>query len=690
MNHEPQSGGLFPNDPQQLPGQSNQDVKNEKPIGNLQGFQSYWRRDMTAGFLVFLIALPLCLGISLASGFPPLAGVFTAIVGSIIATLVSNSELTIKGPAAGLIVIVLGCVESFGGDGMIGGWSEADGAAYRATLAVCVAAACLQIIFGTYRAGILGEFFPGPAVHGMLAAIGVIIISKQIPVALGVSASGEPLELLRDIPKFVLEANPAIASIGITSILIMFGWPLIGKHYPLAAKIPSPVIVLAIAIPMGYGFDLLHEHSYHLRNHTYPLGEQFLVAMPDQVFGMFQEMQLPDFAALTQPHAWQWVMMFFIIGTLESLLSTKAVELLDPHKRKVNMDRDIVAVGVGNFIAGMIGGLPMISEIVRSRANIDNGGKTRFSNFWHGMFLLVCVALIPMILHLIPLAALAGMLVYTGFRLAHPKEFISVYRIGQEQLAIFLVTLIAVLATDLLIGIAIGIGLKIFIHIFHGASLRSLFKPELEIKHLDAQTVQISIGESAIFSNWIPIRLQIEQAGLMQGKNVLLDMSATKLVDHSVMEKLHVLEDDFQERQLELNVTGLEWHQPASDHHLASRHRGLASIRRLTMICEPEVEKQIESNMLQLGATGFTSMACTGVGKHDLMNPTWQLQERVRIEVIAPRQIMDRMLEYLTQQVLPNYLITACVETVDVLQVDSFVADRRVELDSNHVKTLVS
>ena len=642
----------------------------EPPKGNLSGFGKYLKHDITSGFLVFLIALPLCLGISLACGYPPIAGIFTAIIGAILATFISNSELTIKGPAAGLIVIAIGCINDFGGAG------NAD--AYKAALAVGVAAAVMQILFGMFRAGILGEFFPISAVHGMLAAIGVIIIIKQFPVALGVlteegkTPGGEPLEMLREIPNYVMDANPAIAAIGFVSLLIMFFWPMIGKKLGPLKTIPSPMVVLLAAVPMGMGFDLLHQHSYVLQEHEYQLSEQYLVDMPDKVFGMFDYITHPNFAALAQPKAWKWAMMFFVIGSLESLLSAKAIDILDPWKRKTNMDRDMVAVGVGNLCASFVGGLPMISEIVRSKANINNGARTRFADLWHGVFLLACVALIPSVLHQIPLAALAAMLVYTGYRLAHPTEFIHVYRIGKEQLAIFVTTLIVVLATDLLIGVAAGIVLKMVFHIANGVPLKSLFKPFIEVQEVNDTTSLILASESAVFSNWIPFKRQIEDIGLVQKRNLILDVSNTILVDHSVMEKLEEMERDFEQEGLTFEVRGLETLQPLADSAHSARKRGLATMRRLTVVAEADVEQWLEENFVELGATGFTSQPCSGAGRRNVQNGVSTSNSMVRIEVVMPHSTCENILSFLRREVLPTRHVTACVETVDVVRRNHF------------------
>lgn len=647
--------------------------KRELPRGNAHGFVRYFKYDFLSGLMVFLIALPLCLGISVASGFPPIAGVFTAIIGSLLSTIISDSELTIKGPAAGLIVIVIGCVEAFGGNGMTDNlWSASDVAAYRSALAIGVVAAVLQILFGIFRAGILGEFFPTSAVHGMLAAIGVMIIAKQVPVALGVADKGNALVMLSRIPHYVVEANPAIAAIGLTSIFLMFLWPLVGQRITVAKKIPGPVIVLLVAIPMGMYLDLLHKHSYTLMNHKYRLSDTYLVNINPEQFGLFRAMTTPDFSALTQTKSWQWVAMFFMIGSLESLLSAKAADLVDPWKRKSSMDRDIVAIGCGNLVAAMVGGLPMISEIVRSRANIDNGAHTRFANLWHGVFLLACVALIPMYLHRIPMAALAAMLIYTGFRLAHPREFRNVYRIGREQLVIFVTTLVATLATDLLWGIVIGIATKLVIHLANGVPLRSLFWPDMELVDDDGKTVRFEARQSAVFSNWIAIRRRIEQLGLVAEKNVILDLSEVKLVDHSVMEKLHEMENDFATKNLTFTVEGLGSHPPLAEHQYAARRKGLWNVQRLTIYTDADLERALIAKIVAYGASGYTSLPCMGTGRHGVQSAEAGLAPQVRIEVIAPYDLCEQIMDYMRREIQPHQRLTFCVESVKVARIDGF------------------
>ena len=560
------------------PSDSSTASMDNSPRGDISGFKRFLKDDLIAGGLVFLIALPLCLGISLASGFPAIAGVFTAIVGSILTTFLSNSELTIKGPAAGMIVIVLGAVNSFGYTAGVD--PVADMQAYKMALAVGVVAGLVQIAFGLLRAGILGDFFPTAAVHGMLAAIGVIIMVKQLPIVVGQTASGEPLEILQELPHLLMNANPEIALIGGVSLLILFGLAFLKSRTSdsFINKVPGPLVVLLVAIPMGMVMNLSSDHTYTLMGKEFAVGESDLVTVP---FNLFGAITFPDFGVFlnseTLPAALGWVLMFALIGSLESLLSAKAVDMLDPHKRKTNLDRDLWAVGVGNMAASLIGGLPMISEIVRSKANIDNQAKTRFANMWHGVFLLGFVALLPGLIHNIPRAALAAMLVFTGFRLASPSEFRSVYRVGREQLIIFATTLVAVLATDLLIGIAIGIATKFAIHMINGVPLRSLFVPTLEFDEASETEVNVHAGDSAVFSNWIGFRRQVVEKSLKQGKNCTVDFSEVHLIDHSVMEKLHELEGEFAREGIELNVVGMDHHQPFSRHPMAARKRSLVS-----------------------------------------------------------------------------------------------------------------
>ncbi len=537
---------------------------NEVPRGTLEGLRKYWKFDILSGFLVFLIALPLCLGISLACGYPAIAGIFTAIIGGLLATFFSNSELTIKGPAAGLIVIAIGCVTEFGYTG--GQDPEADLQAYRLALGVGVAAGVIQILFGVFRTGILGEFFPTSAIHGLLASIGVIIIAKQFPVTLGLSSAGEPLELLAKIPQFIMDMNPIVALIGITSLVIMFAYPLIKN--PRLKVIPAPLVVLLIAVPMGMYFELGQEHTYSFAGREYEIGPQLLVNVPDN---MFSAITFPDYSGLKTMIALKYILMFALIGSVESLLSAKAIDEIDPWRRKTNQDRDLLAVGVGNTLAALVGGLPMISEIVRSKANIDNGARTRYANMFHGSFLLIFVALLPALINQIPLAALGAMLVRTGFRLASPQEFVHLYKVGREQLIVFVSTIVGVLATDLLIGIGIGIAVKIAFHIFNGVPLLSFFRLRVNVEQEENSKVTIAVKDSAIFSTWIGLKRRLER---FKGEgSVVLDLSETYFVDHTVMARLKEMETEFKENDSTLTISGLDQHRKLSDYLTAARKR---------------------------------------------------------------------------------------------------------------------
>ncbi len=511
-----------------------------------------------SGFLVFLIALPLCLGIAMASGFPPVAGVLSAIVGGIVVTWIGSAELTIKGPAAGLIVIALGAVNELGmGDPVLG---------YKRALAVGTVAALIQIAIALSRAGVLASIMPPAVVHGMLAAIGVIIIAKQTPVMLGVvGAHGEPLEMLLELPHYVAEANPEVLLIGLISLLTLIFLPLI----PALKKVPAPMVALLLTVPMGLALHFSEAHTYTLGNHDYVLGPEFLVHLPGN---LLEAVTFPDFSMITSPISVKYIAMFALVGTIESLLSVIAVDSMDPEHRVSDLNKDLLATGIGNLIVSMIGGIPMISEIVRSKANIDAGASSRWSNFFHGLALLFFVALLPGLLQQIPLAALAAMLVYTGARLASPSEFKHAWEIGADQLGVFVTTFVVTLATDLLVGVGVGLLLKLGLHVARGAHPLEMLRSPITVE-VEERRVRIEVHGPAVFTNLLAVRRALHDVG-DEVELVEVDVSNATLLDHTFLEKVHMAAQEWPNAKLSL--VGLDQFDAAGEHPHACRRRKVA------------------------------------------------------------------------------------------------------------------
>ncbi|QSA95828.1 SulP family inorganic anion transporter [Methylococcus sp. EFPC2] len=545
---------------------SNSTLGTPVPRTGLAGLRENWRSDVMSGFLVFLIALPLCLGIAMASGFPPMAGIISAIIGGLLVSRFNGSFVTINGPAAGLIVVILDSVQELGqGNSMAG---------YRYTLAAIVVASLLQTLMGFLKAGKLSAFFPSSVVHGMLAAIGIIIMSKQIHTLLGVKPDAETLfQTIGAIPRSFVDLNPEVAIIGFISLALMVGWGFLKNGY--LRMIPAPLLVVLTGLALGQYFDLEHEHVYLflpndpvLPHHEFTIGPRFLVAIPEHFLSGFA---FPDFDLIGTFAFWQQVVAICLVGSLESLISAAAVDKLDPHKRYSDLNRDLTAVGLGNTLAGLVGGLPMIAEIVRSSANINNGAKTGWSNFFHGAFLLIFVALFPHLIHEIPLASLAALLVYTGFRLASPKEFMKTLAIGYEQLIVFVITIIGVIATDLLVGVAIGMATEFLVHLLRSVDWKQVLRLYFKVEEIEPGEFHIRVDGAAFFANFLSLKSEL--AALPERKKLVFDLSEAETIDHTVMEFIHHYCEDYERRGGSCRIQGLHRHTATSDHPLAARRR---------------------------------------------------------------------------------------------------------------------
>ncbi|TAE10211.1 MAG: SulP family inorganic anion transporter [Bacteroidetes bacterium] len=346
------------------------------------------------------------------------------------------------------------------------------------------------------------------------------------------------------------------------SLLIMFTLPLF-KH-KIIKRIPASLLVLSVAIPLGIYFMLYTKHAYHLNDRIYFIDPKvYLVNLPAN---MLNGITFPVFTYIFHAISIKYIIMFALVGSIESMLTVKAMDGLDPYHRKSDMNRDIMAVGAGNVLAGLIGGLPMIAEVVRSSANISNGAKTRWANFFHGVFLLVFVAFAPQLLGFIPLTALAAMLIFTGYRLASPREFQGMYKIGKEQFLFFFLTMFITLATDLLIGVIAGMVIKMVFEALMHPRVADLYSSLVKVED-KGDIVYVDILKPAVFTNYLGYKKCLE--ALPKGKKLIINFAQAKLIDHTFRENLHNFEYDYHLSGGTVELEGLDYHAPLSEHPLA-------------------------------------------------------------------------------------------------------------------------
>ncbi len=477
-----------------------------------------------------------------------MAGIFAACIGGLVVSQISGSYVVINGPAAGLIVVILGAVEKLGG-GAVG---------YHCALAAIALSGIILFILGKCKAGTLAYLAPATVVHGMLAAIGFIIIAKQIPLFLGVKSKfKEPLMIYSDIPNLLQHINPEIALIGLVGIIILIIYNTKWLKATILSKIPAPLLVVTTGIILGKVFHLDTAHTYTFSGQEFAIDPaKMLVQLPSNLKDSFTT---PDWSKITSGAFVYSTIAIVLVQGIETLLSCKAVDKLDPYKRTSDLSKDLAAMGVGTAISGMIGGIPMIAEIVRSSANVANGAKTRWSNFFHGLFILVFVIAGSALIDMIPLSALAALLIMVGYRLASPEGFKHAYEIGVDQLFLYVITIVAVLATDLLVGVGVGIACKIVLEIINGAPIGpNLFVVNARTEQ-NGDDYKINLKGAALFSNFLSLKRELDK--IPGGKKLVIDLSETKLVDHSTMDHLSQYNRDYSKSGGKFEIVGLASHK---------------------------------------------------------------------------------------------------------------------------------
>lgn len=514
-----------------------------------EGLFAHFKNDFPASIIVFFVAVPLCLGIALASGAPLFSGLIAGIVGGIVVGAMSNSALGVSGPAAGLAAIVLSSIQSLG--------------SFELFLVSVVIAGIVQIILGLLKGGVIGYYFPSSVIKGMLTGIGISIIIKQIPHAFGydadfegdltfIQADGE--NSLSELINMLNYISPGAVVVTIISMTILLVWDnILVKKANIFKLIQGPLV----AVFIGIIYQLLS-------NKYFPdlgIGAEHLVKVPvpEDFNGFIGQFSFPAFEALGKYEVWITGVVIAFVASIETLLSVEASDKLDPKKRVTNTNRELVAQGTGNIVSGLIGGLPVTQVIVRSSVNVQSGGQSKLSAIIHGFLILSCVAFIPFVLNMIPKAVLASILLVVGYKLAKPALFKSIYKLGWSQFIPFVVTILGLVFIDLLWGVGLGLAVGIIV------ILRNSFKNShflhKEVEDESPRVVRMTLAEEVTFINKGAIMNSLKE--VKKGSHLIIDMSKSKSVDYDVLEIIDNYKDVSESKGVTVELINREFTETA-------------------------------------------------------------------------------------------------------------------------------
>ncbi|HEY4876796.1 MAG TPA: SulP family inorganic anion transporter [Puia sp.] len=501
-------------------------------------YRIIWSKDdLSAGLSVFFVALPLCLGIALASGAPIYAGILSGIIGGLVVALISGSQLAVSGPAAGLTTLVAASIISLGD--------------FHFFLLTVIVAGFFQLLLGLLKLGTIAYYFPSSVIKGMLAAIGIILISKQIPLALGYDQPNfwtssfvhlfSPQNFFSNLRNLNHHISKGAILITCVSLIVLI---LFQSYRAKKLKIiPAPLLVVIIGIIANVVFTN--------NGSTFSLRQTQLVNIPSNVFA---NISLPDFSKIfSNINIWKDGMMIGLLATLETLLCIEAIDKLDKRNRITPVNRELIAQGIGNVICGFVGAIPITAVVVRGAANVDAGARTKLSAFIHGLFLLLAVLLIPFMLNKIPYASLAAILLITGYNLTKPKLFLNVWGLGWKQFVPFIITIIVILSTDLLIGVSIGLLISIYFIVQN--NLRAEYKIS-RIIHSGIETDYIKLNSNVTFLNKVKLRKALDE--VPENSVLTIDGTECNFVDYDILEIISEYENKALDKHIQLHLVGIE------------------------------------------------------------------------------------------------------------------------------------